>query len=44
MRRRFNAIEMLCEVIDEDDHVVGMLDTRSIRIRLTEEVVRRREA
>lgn len=31
-------------VIDADQHVVGMLDSRSIRIRLTEEVVRRREA
>ena len=40
---RDNGVEEV-PVIDDEDRVVGMLDTRSIRIRLTEEVVRRREA
>ena len=40
---RDNSVEEV-PIVDEDRHVVGMLDSRSIRIRLTEEVVRRREA
>jgi CBS domain-containing protein len=39
---RDNSVEEI-PIVDEDRHVVGMLDSRSIHIRLTEEVVRLRE-